>query len=86
MPNAPIENHFEDVNSFISNACQSGGKVLVHCDQGVSRSATAVLAYLMKERGMSVDQAFAYLQSKRGIVDPNYGFIQKLHHYEKSLE
>ena len=37
--------HLPTACSFIQNALDSGGKVLVHCVMGVSRSATVVCAY-----------------------------------------
>lgn len=38
--------HFDHCFKFIDSADQSGGKCLVHCRNGVSRSATIVSAYM----------------------------------------
>ena len=43
--------------------------VLVHCIAGVSRSATIVMAYLMKSQGMTLQQAHRLVKSKRPIVN-----------------
>jgi hypothetical protein len=40
----------------------------------MSRSASFVIAFLMKERGMSFKEARDYTKSKRGIIEPNAGF------------
>ena len=42
---------------FMKNAFATGGRVLVHCYAGISRSATTVIAYLMKEHGLTLNAA-----------------------------
>ncbi len=43
-----IRQHFERTNSFLETCKQRGEKVLVHCQMGISRSSSIVLAYLIK--------------------------------------
>lgn len=58
------------------------GSVLVHCQRGVSRSATAVLFYLMSRQGMKYDDALALVQRKRPCVNPIQSFRSQLVKYE----
>lgn len=44
--------------------------VLVHCMAGVSRSATLVIAFLMRSRTISFTEAFSLVKSRRKIVPP----------------
>ena len=60
--------------------------MLVHCNAGVSRSATFVIAYLMQHEGMSFEQAFRYLRTKRDKTCPNPGFVSQLKKYEEMLK
>ncbi len=63
---------------FIDRGRQAGGRVLVHCLQGISRSPTVVIAYLMRKRGWSLDEAMAHVRKVRGVVAPNSGFLTML--------
>lgn len=45
-----------DCLDYIDAALQSGGRILVHCSQGVSRSATIVIAYIMWRSGKPYDE------------------------------
>ena len=45
--------HFDDVAEFIDEALANGGKILVNCEMGMSRSSTCVLAYLMLRQKMT---------------------------------
>jgi len=46
-----------DCVQFLENVRSEGGKVLVHCMTGKSRSPTAVAAYLVAGRGLTVEAA-----------------------------
>jgi predicted protein tyrosine phosphatase len=63
---------------WMQKAIDSGGRVLVHCREGVSRSATMVLAYLMWRFKMTFDAALESLQKVRPICNPNTGFTCQL--------
>jgi len=65
----------------IKRNSSSLGKVLVHCLMGMSRSATLVLAFLMKKENMTVVEAFKQVLLSRDIR-PNDGFIKQLAEYQ----
>lgn len=56
-------------------------KVFVHCAAGVSRSASFVIAYLMKSKLMPYLDAYALVKCKRPIIKPNSGFVKQLEEY-----
>ncbi|XP_036911242.1 dual specificity protein phosphatase 26 [Sturnira hondurensis] len=70
--------HFQTAADFIHRALgQPGGKILVHCAVGVSRSATLVLAYLMLYHRLTLVEAIKKVKDHRGII-PNRGFLRQL--------
>lgn len=70
----------------IINENKNNGNILVHCYIGKSRSATCIIAYLMKEYNMSLEKAFIYTKEKRYIISPNHGFILQLIKYELHIK
>ncbi|XP_071104834.1 dual specificity protein phosphatase 3-like [Haliotis cracherodii] len=68
---------FQESADFIEKALDNGGKILVHCIQGVSRSATLAVAFLMLKRHMTVKDALRFVRSHREVC-PNTGFLQQL--------
>lgn len=76
-PSAKIRTHFDVVTKFMENGIQEGGKVLVHCFMGYSRSATCAIAYLMIYGRMSAVAACQTIKSKH-VCRPNDGFLQQL--------
>ncbi|GFR17048.1 dual specificity protein phosphatase 3 [Trichonephila clavata] len=73
----PIDQHFDEAIQFIREALQSGKCVLVHCKQGISRSAALVLAYLIVEQRMPAQEATRIVRQGREIM-PNDGFLMQL--------
>lgn len=87
--------HFAVANAFIDLAlCGPGktsrsdpkakhvGAILVHCAQGVSRSVTFVVAYLMYRYGLKLPQALHAVTRKKEDAGPNDGFYRQLQLYE----
>lgn len=64
---------------------QNGGRVLLHCKAGISRSATICLAYLMFTKGYSLEEAYQYVHSRRSVISPNLNFMRQLDEFEKEL-
>lgn len=79
-----IDEFFNLSNFFIKEA-RSEGNVLVHCKEGKSRSVTLILAYLICERKMSVDEALNIVKKKRPWININSGFVDQLLTYEKAV-
>ena len=66
---------------MIEDSLSDDNKVMVNCWQGASRSATVVLAYLIRYQAMSVEVALRMVKEKRDIR-PNNDFLQSLIQYE----
>lgn len=71
---------------FIQFARQSNGRILIHCFQGISRSATILCAYLMKYSNMTLEQSLQSIRDVRSIISPNPYFLLNLKKYERELE
>lgn len=78
--------HWNDTYNFIVKAKKNNSKCLVHCKMGVSRSASTVIAYAMKEYGWSLEKAYNYVKQKRNIAQPNAAFMRQLAEYEGILD
>lgn len=65
---------------------KNNSKCLVHCKMGVSRSASTVIAYAMKEYGWSLEKAYNFVKQKRSIAQPNPAFMKQLAEYEGILD
>lgn len=65
-PGEDLHAHFDRCADAIQREAELGGRSLVYCKNGRSRSAAVCAAYLMKHRGMTLDEA---LQVRTGQPD-----------------
>lgn len=70
--------------AFLDGAA-GAGRVLVHCNRGRSRSAAVVAAYVMKDRGVSLERAVSFVASHRPCVLINPGFTRQLRILETAI-
>lgn len=85
-PRQKIIHLFEEAIDFVSKKLKAGKGVLIHCQQGRSRSASFTIAYMMKTKRLSYEESYAYVKSKREEVEPNPGFQAQLRMYEQKLK
>lgn len=64
---------------------QSGGKVLVHCEAGISRSPTICMAYIMRTQQLRLDAAFDIIKQRRAVISPNFSFMGQLLQFESEV-
>ncbi|KAL7697708.1 Dual specificity phosphatase catalytic domain/Protein-tyrosine phosphatase [Lotmaria passim] len=84
----PIFSLFAVVNAFVEKARRTNGnngRVFVHCQQGVSRSCTFVIAYVMWKQGLCYDRAYELVRARRNVCSPNMGFVLNLRLWEAHL-
>ncbi|XP_053124952.1 dual specificity protein phosphatase 2 [Hemicordylus capensis] len=82
---AEISVWFQEAINFIDSVKSSGGRVLVHCQAGISRSATICLAYLIQSRRVRLEEAFDFVKQRRGVISPNFGFMGQLLQFETEV-
>ena len=78
-PDEDIYSHLSVAVAFIEAALATGGRVLVYCTAGISRSATVVMAYIIHRSRISVEAAYEVVRASRPFVRPNKGFTDQLH-------
>ncbi|RID59371.1 hypothetical protein BRARA_F02606 [Brassica rapa] len=78
-----IEGIFQEALDFINHGEETGGKILVHCFEGRSRSATVVLAYLMLRKNLTLLEAWSKLRKVHRRAQPNDGFARILVNIDK---
>ena len=71
---APEALNIEDGLHVTQAAKAKNGRVLLHCSQGVSRSASLAIAYLMWKQMKTFDDTLAAVKAIRGVANPNIGF------------
>jgi protein-tyrosine phosphatase len=73
-----IYKYFDIAFEFIDNCLSNGGKVLIHCAAGISRSSTFTCCFLIKKLKITPQEALSFIKKGRPVASPNSGFIQQL--------
>jgi hypothetical protein len=72
---APV---LERTRPIISAFVRDSVPILVHCHQGISRSASVVIDFVASYLQISAQEAIGRVRQSRSIVEPNQGFLAKL--------
>ena len=74
-----LKQYWPLTTDFIRGALSRGGKVLVHCKFGRSRSTATLAAYLIAGLDYSPTQALSLIRERRPQVAPNTAFVKQLY-------
>lgn len=80
-----IDTYFNISYRQIEEVRRTSGRILVHCEAGISRSTTIVISYIIRRYNMSFKNAFKYVANKHPFASPNIYFIGQLIKYQKQL-
>ena len=81
-----MNNKIDDVVNFIEKNINNGG-ILVHCNWGFMRSATILVAYLIKKFRINKDDAINYIRDIRPYaLNKFFNFNEVLDKYQKKLK
>lgn len=76
--------YFDEFNTLVDSAFLQKKNVLVHCQNGVSRSPTLILAYLI-HKGLTLKEGLQLLSRRSQYTHPNIGFCKQLLEHEKLI-
>ncbi|EIE76741.1 hypothetical protein G6F57_000111 [Rhizopus arrhizus] len=71
---------------IIDKARSAGQNILVHCQCGIARSATVIIAYVMKTMRLSMQDAYDFVKKTSPVISPNLGLLFQLREYEQTLK
>lgn len=76
--NSKISTDLDYLTGLIHKASTKSKKVLVHCQCGVSRSASLVVAYIMRYHNLGLNDAYTYVKGIAKDISPNMSLIFQL--------
>lgn len=86
-PQESIEGVLYDSIEWIDTKLKENNenRIYVHCQEGVSRSSSIVIGYLMWKYSKSFNDASDYVKERRSTSSPNIGFTYQLLLFQKAL-
>ena len=84
-PHVDLSDHFQEVFEKITKSLAENKNILVHCNLGMCRSATLVIAFLMQSFKMPFDEVYSWVRERKSNIDLNPGFVQQLQNLENDI-
>jgi len=85
--NTDITKDLMGLCEIIDDRVNKGKKVLVHCQQGASRSASLIIAYGMyRNPSLTVDAAYNAAQARSKYISPNINLMYALQDFRKTVQ
>ena len=72
--NEDIYQFFENTYKYIDKAINDKAPIYIHCQAGISRSASVVIAYFIKKYKWTYLEALSFVSENRDFINPNKGF------------
>jgi protein-tyrosine phosphatase len=79
------EKLLEAFNIIDSTRLEDQHSILVSCQQGISRSATLVIAYVMKTKQWGLMKSYNFVKEKCPWIAPNISLMNELSEFEQRL-
>lgn len=79
-----IELYFSTCNTFVHKARAVGGRVLIHCLAGCSRSVALATCYVMCATTLDANASLDAIRAAHPTANPNSGFRAKLRKFAES--
>ncbi len=71
----PCETIFKNIEEILA---KEGTCILIHCTAGISRSASALIYYIMRKEEYDYCKALDFISGKRPCIGPNGSFANQL--------
>jgi hypothetical protein len=79
---APTIEHLQQGVDFAERILKDGGKLYIHCWEGLGRGPTMVAAHLVS-KGLTPDEAWAYIRNVRPFIRPVASQRERLEEFAK---
>lgn len=73
-----LTSDLEWLTALMAERAAEGKRILVHCQCGVSRSASLIVAYAMRQNRWGLHQAYSWVKEKSPAISPNMTLIYQL--------
>ena len=80
-----LKTHSAQAAAFLRPALDGGGAALIHCEQGINRSAAIAIAFLLEWRMEPLLDVVAHAFAARPIILQNQGFVTQLVEHAAAL-